>query len=420
MRLDVDTLGTFYEMARQGAGLAADRLTRMTGVESRATETRIEFSSPERVTAELAETNSSAGAVVELSGGVAGQTILLFDAADARQIAERLVAAVDDESVPHAAEHLVESAVPELCGIMNNGFVDGWANVLDREIEVSTPRYVSRRPVQRLIDTDRTGEVALLFRSRIDSPGTATEFKHYFIPDADTAEELFSTPSGIAYERLIEFDRVAQHGADRVTSDLSKLTGVETVVDVRSVNFLALEAIPESVPDERLASVAFQFDGVPSGYMLFLLDNGSARTLAETMTGSVPDSGLGEFGRDAVKEASNIMASGLLDGWANALDTTIQHTTPAFAWEMGPAAIDPLIVGLAETQEFAFVFDTVVEADDRSFNIDVFVIPDEADLERAVDMIDLERARTASAAADLELSELDEDELSEIEEVSLE
>jgi chemotaxis protein CheC len=417
MRLDVDTLGTFYEMARQGAGLAADRLTQMTGVGSRVTNTRIEFSSPERVVTELTAADGSAGAVVDLSGGVAGQTVLLFDAGDARTVAEGLVADVDEEEVAYDDEHLIDSAVPELCGIMNNGFIDGWANVLNREVELSTPRYVSRRPAQRLVRTERTGDVALLFQSQIDTPVTATDFKHYFIPDAGTADELFSAPTGIAYKSLVGFDRVAQRGADRVTDDLSKLTGIETTVDVRRVNFIALDAIPESVPQERLASVVFRFNGVPSGYMLFLLDNQSARTLARTMTGTVPEQGLHQMGRDAVKEASNIMASGLLDGWANALDTTIQHTAPAFAWEMGPAAVDPLIVGLAEKQEFAFIFDTKVEAADESFGIDVFVIPDEADLERALDAVDPDRADQAPAAAAAELSEFDDEDLANVREV---
>ena len=412
MRLNVDTLGTFYEMARQGAGLAADRLTQMSGVENRVIGTRIEFSSPERVAAELASSDGYAGTVVDLSGGLDGQTVVLFDNDDARAVAETLVGDLPAETA-YSASSLVRSAVPELCAIMNNGFVDGWANVLDREIQVSTPRFVSGNSAARSVDT-AAGDVALLFRSRIGARGSETDFRHYFLPAAETTRELFLTDRGIHYRNLVGFDTVAQRGTDRVTADLSKLTGIETTIDVRRVSFLALDAIPEAVPNERLASVAFSFDGTPSGYLLFLYDKYSAGKLAETMVGTSPATGLGEMGRDAIKEASNIMASGLLDGWANALETTIRHTTPAFTWEMGPAAVDPLIVGLSESQEFAFVFDTRVEAADESFDISIYVIPDEADFERAVDAVDPEQAASVSPAADVDMSELDTGDLADV------
>jgi chemotaxis protein CheC len=101
------------------------------------------------------------------------------------------------------------------------------------------------------------------------------------------------------------------------------------------------------------------------------------------------DDGLSAMGRDAVQELSNVMASGLLDGWANLLDTTIDHTTPTFAHDMGPAVVDPLIVGLSEGQEFAFVFDTRLQAVDTEFDLDIYAIPDETDLERALERLDV-------------------------------
>jgi chemotaxis protein CheC len=413
MRLSVDTLGTFYEMARQGAGLAADRLTRMTGVEARVSATRLEFSTPGEVRAELARDGAHAGAAVDLSGGLEGTTIVLFDEGRAREMARTLVTDVAEPS-----DQLLESAIAEVCGIMNNGFVDGWADVLRTEIDISTPEYVAGPSLADLVEGHDDG-IALLFRSQIETLGNEVEFEHYFVPAEESAVELFSSPEGVAYENLAGFDRVAQRGADRVSADLTQLTGMEATVDVRRVSFVALDAIPGAVPKDELASVAFSFDGMPSGYLLFLYDRYSARKLVETMVGREPEAGLGEFGRDALKEASNIMASGLLDGWANVLETSIDHSTPAFTWDMGPAAVDPLIVGLSDDQEFAFVFDTRIEAADASFDVDVYVIPDERDLERALDAVDVDRVdeATANAGDDVDVRDLDDDDLAEVGEV---
>jgi len=53
MRLDVETLGTLYEMASEGAGLAANRLSGMTGIGTRVRVTRLNFTRHEAIRAEL-------------------------------------------------------------------------------------------------------------------------------------------------------------------------------------------------------------------------------------------------------------------------------------------------------------------------------------------------------------------------------
>jgi len=418
MHLSVDTLGTFYQMARQGAGVAADRLTQMTGVESRVTATRIEFATPEQIEAEFAEDANNAGTMVDLGGGIEGRTFLLFDRDEAIDLARAMVEDLGDVDTTMSTEDLVASAITEVGGIMNNGFIDGWANVLDRKVDVSTPRFVSGSDAGELVRPAEGGDLALSFRSRIRTRGRHIGFRHYFIPAQDSALDLFSTEDGIEYQNLAGFDRVAQRGTDRVTEDLSRLTGIDTTVDVRRVSFISLDAIPEAVPNDIHASVAFSFSGVPSGYLLFLFDEASAHELVRTMTGTDTDDGLGEMGRDALQEAANIMASGMLDGWANVLDSSIDHSTPTFAWEMGPAAVDPLIVGLSRDQEFAFVFDTEIQAENDAFDADVYVIPDENDLREALEAIEIERVETARAAADVDVGELSESDLEDVEEVS--
>jgi chemotaxis protein CheC len=408
MKLDVDTLGTFYEMARAGAGLAADRLTSMTDIQTRVGVTRLNFTSPEAIRAELDDETEKVGIRVDLSRGLGGASYIVYDQASAMRVAETLVADVPDEP----SDSLIRSAVVEVSQIMNNGFVDGWADVLDAEIDVSAPRFVSGSSATDIL---RPGEVpvthdelAVAFRSKIETVGTEIGFQHYFVPEHESISRLFQQRSGertIEYDKLAGFDEMTRHGVDKVAQNLTKETGIDVAVDVRRINFIALDAIPQSVPNERLVSVAFSFEGMPGGYLLFLFGRESARKLVDATVGASEGEELGRLERDAIQELSNIMASGLLDGWANLLDSTIDHSTPAYTYDMGAAVVDPLVVGLSERQQFAFVFDTRIKAVDLSLDLDIYAIPNEADLKAALDQLDVARVRDGPVAAEFETRE---------------
>ena len=404
MMLDVEALGTFYEMAREGAELAAGRLTPMTGIQTRVGVTRLDFTTGPAIRAELDDGVRKVGIRVELSGGIDGTSLLLFDEESAREVAATLTEGLE--------AGLTQSAVAEVSQIMNSGFVDGWADVLGTEIDVSTPEYVDGTTPDAFLDADDvapTDELALVFRSKIEAVGTEFAFKHYFMPERDSIEELFERRTSgysLEYEKLVGFDRMAHRGAETVAENLTKMTGIDMDVDIRRINFVSLDAIPEDIPAEPQVSVAFSFDGLPSGYLLFLFSERSANQLVEATVGeSAGDEGLSPMGRDAVQELSNIMASGLLDGWANLLDTTIDHTTPTFAHDMGAAVVDPLIVGLSEGQEFAFVFDTRLKAVDTEFDLDIYAIPNETDLERALERLDVTDVESVQVQAEFSVAQ---------------
>ncbi|MFC4548821.1 MULTISPECIES: chemotaxis protein CheC [Halorussus] len=446
MKLDVDSLGTFYEMAREGAGLAADRLSSMTGIPARVEVTHLNFTRDGTVASDLGD-GEWVGVRVGLTDGFEGTSLLLFDAESARTVTSAAIEGVE----PVAGESLHESAVTEIGQVMNNGFVDGWANVLDTNIDVSAPTYVTADELGGVLadstPTPAADELAVLFRNSFEAVGEELTFRHYLLPARDTVERLFAARSparAIEFEKLVGFDRIAQRGAAQVARNLTRMSGIEMDVDIRRIDFVSLDAIPSEVSPEPMVGVAFSFAGLPSGYLLFLFDERSARRLGGTdpeapsspdsetappadapraapesgaalgtetdaASGEVPATGLGEFQRDAIKELSNVMASGMLDGWANLLDTTIDHSPPAYAHDMGAAVVDPLVVGLGASQEFAFVFDTCVEAVDGEVDLDIYVIPDEADLKEALGSFDLDRVADTRPEASTELPDVDVD-----------
>ena len=399
MKLDVNALGTFYTMAREGAGLAAGRLTGMTGVETQVGVTKLNFMRGDEIRHDFEDGTEKVAIRVELSGGIDGHSVVVFD----REAALRVVETLVSESTRDGFDELTRSAMTEVGQIMNNGFVDGWADVLETVIDVTTPEFIEGSSAETFFgdieEAPDEGDLALMFQSNIEAVGTETGFDHYLFPKrssmATLLERLRST-DGIEYDKLDGFDRMAQQGAEEVAKSATALTGIETSVEIRRLNFVSLEAIPEAVANETLVGIAFEFDGTPSGYLLFLYDESSAHEIVDAMVPVPPDdedddAAFGEMGKSAIMELGNIMASGFLDGWANVLDTAIDHSTPEFIHDIGAAAVDPVIIQLGENQDYAFVFDTLVVADGREFDCEVYAIPDQEDLERALNDLDVTR-----------------------------
>ncbi|PGF14845.1 chemotaxis protein CheC [Natrinema sp. CBA1119] len=417
MKLDVNALGTFYRMAREGAGLAAGRLTHMLGVETQLGVTKLNFMRGQEIRRDFEDSTEKVGVRVKLTGAIEGYSVVVFERENALRIVETLLAeAGPDADVDTDAgeidefDEMTESAATEVGHIINSGFIDGWADVLEAVIDVSTPEFVEGQSAEPFFgDIDEApgdDDLALLFQSRIETVGTEVGFSHYLFPKREsmaTLLEQLRTSEGIEYDKLDGFDRMAERGAEEVAKTATTLTGIDTSVEIRRLNFVSLEAIPEQVANEKLVGVAFEFDGMPSGYLLFLFDEESAHEIVDAMVPmEVDEDGFGEMGTSAIKELGNIMASGFLDGWANVLDTTIDHSPPEFIHDIGAAAVDPVIIQLGENQEFAFVFDTVVMADGREFDCEVYAIPDESDLERALNNLDVDRIEEAPTTAEFQ------------------
>jgi chemotaxis protein CheC len=75
---------------------------------------------------------------------------------------------------------------------------------------------------------------------------------------------------------------------------------------------------------------------------------------------------------------------------------------------MGAAAIDPIVIQLGENQEFAFVFDTKVQADNREFDCEILAIPDEDDLERALNQLEIDRIEDEPIEAEFPVDEVEQ------------
>ncbi|GAB3682407.1 hypothetical protein GCM10028857_08200 [Salinarchaeum chitinilyticum] len=435
MRLDTTALGTFHEMAREGAGIAAGRLTGIAEVETRVGITKLNFVRGNEIRKELAAGGEKVGVRVELSGAIEGHSMVVFDADSARRVLETLLGEQFDDTAPAVGsggetavdatgtdagetaapaefDELSQSAMSEVGQIINSGFVDGWADVLETAIDMTTPTFVQGAEPDPFLEGLETSpgeeDMAIMFRSQIEAVGEAIGFTHYLFPDHDDFADLLDRlreTEGIEYDKLVGFDRMAQRGAEEVADNISTMTGFDTEIELRRLNFVPMSAIPQELGNRQLIAVAFEFEGTPSGYLVFCFEESSAETVVEGMLPSAPDDAFGEMGQSAIKELSNIMASGFLDGWANVLDTNIDHTPPEYSHDLGAAVMDPIVLQFGDSQEFAFVFDTHVRAADREFDVEIYAIPDEDDLERALSQLDVDRIDDEPIEAEFPIDE---------------
>jgi chemotaxis protein CheC len=84
------------------------------------------------------------------------------------------------------------SAIQEIGNIMTSGFIDGWANVLQTTIDISTPTFTFG-PGSGMVDElvgDRDDEMALMFDSRVHAKDADVDVKVYTFPELDELVSL--------------------------------------------------------------------------------------------------------------------------------------------------------------------------------------------------------------------------------------
>ena len=191
--------------------------------------------------------------------------------------------------------------------------------------------------------------------------------------------------------KLSVFNEMTRRGTGEAADNITSMTGIETSVDVSRLSFVPVSAVPDRVDDRTYVGLVFAFTGTPSGYLAFLFDESSARTLAASSIPMDTGSGWGEMEASAMKELGNIMTSGFIDGWANVLETTIDHSPPQFVHDGGPAILRAVAGKLDRGQRYAFVVDSTVRTADRDVACDIYALPDAEQLRRALAAIRTDR-----------------------------
>ncbi len=382
MRIAINQLEAYNHLASRGAKQAARALSQMTGIRFRHDVTGVSLVSDEAL-ADVFTGQRYVGVQVGMSGGLSGETMLIFDPQSARRLRERLRSRGGEDE-------LVGGAFAELGNIMIGGFVDGWANHLDTSVDITPPTYIEAsgtRILPQLTRRDAAEYGVFLFESRLEAVDSQLSVPIYLIPEySEFVKLLEGRPDGLAVpaEKLTVFNGFAGRSATRASEQIAQLTGLRTDVDVSQLRFLSFSDISAEVGSETYVSVVFELSGLPSGFFLAMFSEESARHIADAMTpgGVAPgDDGMTEA---AIKELGNIITSGFIDSWANSLETTIEHSPPEFLRDSGTNVIRSIQSRLPDQQEYAFTIDTSIEIHNRKAEVQLYVLPDTRELTEAL------------------------------------
>jgi chemotaxis protein CheC len=171
------------------------------------------------------------------------------------------------------------------------------------------------------------------------------------------------------------------------------MTGLETDVDINRMSFVPIDDVPASVGNKRYIGTVMEYTGKPSGYLAILFDHPSAEAVVDGLVPMETEGNWSEMEQSAVKELGNIMTSGFIDGWANVLESSIDHSPPTFVSDMGSSIMSPIVGRMARTQEYAFLLDSMIHTDDDgAFHCEILALPDESELREVLQELLVERA----------------------------
>lgn len=190
----------------------------------------------------------------------------------------------------------------------------------------------------------------------------------------------------IDIRKLRLFNEMARKGGATVADDLGQMIGVETEPTLTRINFIDHDDLKAHVGEDERIGISVELIEPPHGYILFLLDGASAKYLASQMVGEMgettDESGFSEMEKSAIQEIANIMTSAFIDGWANALNTTIDISTPNFSVGRSDQIVDELLGTMP--YELALLFDSEIQVPGTDVRLMAYMFPD---LEELVDLM---------------------------------
>ncbi|PSP46801.1 hypothetical protein BRC60_09390, partial [Halobacteriales archaeon QH_1_68_42] len=161
-------------------------------------------------------------------------------------------------------------------------------------------------------------------------------------------------------QSLGTFNRLAHEGAEQATASMCQMTGLDAVVDVTKISLIDRADVGEQLAGGDFVGVSFDFEGELAGETVLVFDRAGSETIAEAL---VPGGAADEaMARSSVEEIGNIMMSGFIDGWADFLGATIEHSPPTYVEGSGREVL-PALSEEAATVEGPDAFEGVESGD---------------------------------------------------------
>jgi chemotaxis protein CheC len=194
LEVDVRKLDLFNQMAKEGSTTVADHLSQLAGLDAEIELSKINFLDLEDVKTHIGA-QKQVGIFVELVDPPHGYVLFLMDPADSKQLVGKMVGGMGGgEPADGLFTDMERSAMQEIGNIMTSGYIDGWANVLDTTIDISTPSFIYG-PASNIVD-EMGGwpddDIVFVVDSDIVASDTNVELTAYTFPRLEELVELIT------------------------------------------------------------------------------------------------------------------------------------------------------------------------------------------------------------------------------------
>ncbi len=190
MKVDIRKLSFINEMAKVGTNGVADNMSKLTGEDAQMEVTKTNFIDVDDIESQL-EPGKRVGVRVRLLDAPHGHILILFPEASAKKITAIMLHDVVDD-MGDVSGKMARSAVEEMGNMMASGFIDGWADVLGRAIDIAAPQLVYAPASDIVTRTAGLGgeDLALFFDSDLTVPSYQIEAEIYAFPDLEEFVEM--------------------------------------------------------------------------------------------------------------------------------------------------------------------------------------------------------------------------------------
>ncbi|MFC4406205.1 MULTISPECIES: chemotaxis protein CheC [Haloarchaeobius] len=190
LMVDIRKLSFINEMAKVGTNGVADNMSKLTGEDAKMEVTKTNFIDIQDIKTQM-DAGKRVGVRVRLMEPPHGHILILFPEASARKITALMLSDMVDDMSEVSGE-MARSAVEELGNMMASGFIDGWADVLGRTIDIATPQLVYAPAGEIVERTAGLGgeDLALFFDSNLTVPSYDIDAEIYAFPNLEEFVEM--------------------------------------------------------------------------------------------------------------------------------------------------------------------------------------------------------------------------------------
>ncbi|MEN6443421.1 MAG: chemotaxis protein CheC [Methanoregula sp.] len=180
-------------------------------------------------------------------------------------------------------------------------------------------------------------------------------------------------------------------GAAHAATTLSQMLMSPVEMSVPQIRMIDISQLSDYIGEESAAMVVFELQGeIPhGGYVIFYISRASAVRLTNTMLGLTDENRpLNEMDESALLEVGNIMVSAFLDATAELLGFIMLPSPPALTIDMAHAAMESLIVQMAEEVDEVMLFSTELMCAEHKLDSDIIMMPESGTLTRIIGLLE--------------------------------